>query len=344
MGSPHRTRRPKPSPGLEQTSRRAPQRRSYRLRSAMRGGIYVLNFYSAVFVDQLKRGRKTATIRLGDKSNKYERGQVVWITVGSRHSPREKIFTAVIDDVEVKPVGRALAARHRARQPRVPPPRRNQTLPRADLQPPGRRRRPGHGDPLLADRRAAARRTSATGRRRTTTEAAAARGRGRVLVPHHLAADSPREPVWEAIHDQARLAELVARGRGRRGAQPAAGRRRRRHRLADGLAQPPALPGRVRDRRRPGSSARTCSRGRRAASSTGSGAGASTSRTGVTAVLYEWNVATTKPWMNRLAPLLRPAFEWNHDWVMARGGEGMAAPARLPPARLGLVAESPIAP
>ncbi len=46
---------------------------------------------------------------------------------------------------------------------------------------------------------------------------------------------------------------------------------------------------------------------------------------GVTAVLYEWNVATTKPWMNRLAPLLRPAFEWNHDWVMARGGEGIAA-------------------
>jgi hypothetical protein len=68
----------------------------------VRGGIYVLNFYSAVFIDQLKRGRKTATIRLGDKSGKYERGQVVWVTVGFRHSPREKIFTAVIDDVEVK--------------------------------------------------------------------------------------------------------------------------------------------------------------------------------------------------------------------------------------------------
>jgi hypothetical protein len=45
---------------------------------------------------------------------------------------------------------------------------------------------------------------------------------------------------------------------------------------------------------------------------------------GVTAVLYEWNVATTKPWMNRSAPLLRPVFEWNHDWVMRRGGEGIA--------------------
>src|ERR1044072_822048 len=74
-------------------------------RSAMRGGIYVLNFYSTIFVDQLKRGRKTATIRLGDKTGKYERGQVVWITVGFRHSPREKIFAAVIDDVEVKKVG-----------------------------------------------------------------------------------------------------------------------------------------------------------------------------------------------------------------------------------------------
>jgi hypothetical protein len=73
-------------------------------RSRMKGGVYVLNFYSAVFVDQLKRGRKTATIRLGDKSHKYERGQVVWVTVGFRHSPREKIFSAVIDDVEVKKV------------------------------------------------------------------------------------------------------------------------------------------------------------------------------------------------------------------------------------------------
>ena len=62
----------------------------------------VLNFYSRIFADQLKRGRKTATIRLGDKSAKYIKGQVVWITVGHRHAPREKIFAAAIDDVEVK--------------------------------------------------------------------------------------------------------------------------------------------------------------------------------------------------------------------------------------------------
>jgi hypothetical protein len=66
--------------------------------------LYVLNFYSPVFVDQLKRGRKTATIRLGDKSGKYRRGQLVWITVGYRHEPREKVFTAVVDDVDVKRV------------------------------------------------------------------------------------------------------------------------------------------------------------------------------------------------------------------------------------------------
>ena len=67
--------------------------------------MYVLNFYSPVFIDQLKRGRKTATIRLGDKSSKYKKGQVVLVTVGFQHSPREKIFEAVIDGVEVKRVG-----------------------------------------------------------------------------------------------------------------------------------------------------------------------------------------------------------------------------------------------
>ena len=66
--------------------------------------MYVLNFYSPVFIDQLKRGRKTATIRLGDKSSKYRKGEVVLVTVGFQHSPREKIFEAVIDDVEVKPM------------------------------------------------------------------------------------------------------------------------------------------------------------------------------------------------------------------------------------------------
>ena len=64
--------------------------------------MYVLNVYSPVFVDQLRNGRKTATIRLGDKSHKYRRGEAVLVTVGFQHAPREKIFEAVIDSVEVK--------------------------------------------------------------------------------------------------------------------------------------------------------------------------------------------------------------------------------------------------
>ena len=45
---------------------------------------------------------------------------------------------------------------------------------------------------------------------------------------------------------------------------------------------------------------------------------------GVTAVLYEWNVSTTKRWMNLVAPLARPNFAHNHDVVMGWGGEGLA--------------------
>ncbi|HEX5145930.1 MAG TPA: ASCH domain-containing protein [Conexibacter sp.] len=62
----------------------------------------VLNFYSAVFADQLRRGRKTATIRLGDKSHKYRKNDCVLVTIGYQYSPRERIFQAVIDSVEVK--------------------------------------------------------------------------------------------------------------------------------------------------------------------------------------------------------------------------------------------------
>ena len=65
----------------------------------------VLNFYSPLFIDQLKKGRKTATIRLGDKTHKYRKGEVVLVTVGYQHSPRERIFEAVVDSIEIKRVG-----------------------------------------------------------------------------------------------------------------------------------------------------------------------------------------------------------------------------------------------
>lgn len=45
---------------------------------------------------------------------------------------------------------------------------------------------------------------------------------------------------------------------------------------------------------------------------------------GVTTVQYDWNVRTTKAWMNLLTPVARPLFAWNHDVVMAWGGAGLA--------------------
>jgi hypothetical protein len=66
---------------------------------------YALNFYSPIVADQLRSRRKTATIRLGDKSGKYKKGMIVCVLAGTRFGPRELIFDAVIDRVEVKPLG-----------------------------------------------------------------------------------------------------------------------------------------------------------------------------------------------------------------------------------------------
>ena len=43
-----------------------------------------------------------------------------------------------------------------------------------------------------------------------------------------------------------------------------------------------------------------------------------------TAAVYEWNVSTGRRWMNALAPVARPVFEWNHDLIMRQGAEGLA--------------------
>ena len=67
--------------------------------------MYALNFYSPLVADQLRTHRKTATIRLGDKSGKYKKGQVVAVLCGVRFGPREKVFDAVVDKVDVKPLG-----------------------------------------------------------------------------------------------------------------------------------------------------------------------------------------------------------------------------------------------
>ncbi|MFN3648072.1 MAG: ASCH domain-containing protein [Armatimonadota bacterium] len=66
--------------------------------------MYAINFYTSLYEDMLVRGRKTATIRLGDKVEKYKPGELVWITVGQRFGRRRKLFTAIIDSVTVKPL------------------------------------------------------------------------------------------------------------------------------------------------------------------------------------------------------------------------------------------------
>jgi len=63
---------------------------------------YALNFYSTIVEAQLRSHRKTATIRLGDKSRKYQKGMIVSVLVGARFGPRQHVFDAVIDKVEVK--------------------------------------------------------------------------------------------------------------------------------------------------------------------------------------------------------------------------------------------------
>ena len=66
--------------------------------------MYALNFYSPLVADQLRSLRKTATIRLGDKSRKYQKGMIVSVLAGARFSPRQHVFDAVIDKVEVKTI------------------------------------------------------------------------------------------------------------------------------------------------------------------------------------------------------------------------------------------------
>ncbi|MDX2065270.1 MAG: hypothetical protein SFX74_05955 [Fimbriimonadaceae bacterium] len=67
--------------------------------------MFALNFYSDLYGDVLRNNRKTVTIRLGDKSDKYQTGMVVWVTVGARFGRRQKLFSAILDRVEVKTVG-----------------------------------------------------------------------------------------------------------------------------------------------------------------------------------------------------------------------------------------------
>jgi len=64
--------------------------------------MFALNFYTELYEEVLRNGRKSVTIRLGDKYGKYQPGQLVWVTVGQRFGKRQKLFTAILDSVDVK--------------------------------------------------------------------------------------------------------------------------------------------------------------------------------------------------------------------------------------------------
>lgn len=75
-----------------------------KIRGTIVSAMFALNFYPDIYENLLRSHRKTVTIRLGDKTDKYRAGQLVWVTVGNRFARRHKLFTAIIDRVEVKPL------------------------------------------------------------------------------------------------------------------------------------------------------------------------------------------------------------------------------------------------
>jgi uncharacterized membrane protein len=44
----------------------------------------------------------------------------------------------------------------------------------------------------------------------------------------------------------------------------------------------------------------------------------------ITTFQFDWDIASTEAWMNLLAPVARPFFEWNHNVIMDWGAEGLA--------------------
>lgn len=60
-----------------------------------------------------------------------------------------------------------------------------------------------------------------------------------------------------------------------------------------------------------------------------------------TRATYHWTVATTKMWMNLLAPVARPFFEWNHNAIMRSGMQTLARAAGGELVDLGATSEGP---
>jgi uncharacterized protein YndB with AHSA1/START domain len=65
--------------------------------------------------------------------------------------------------------------------------------------------------------------------------------------------------------------------------------------------------------------------GRAAGELAGTGVWTLTEADGRTVVRYDWNVRTTRWWMNLLAPLAGGVFKANHDVVMRSGARGICA-------------------
>jgi len=198
---------------------------------------------------------------------------VVWITVGFRHSPREKIFSAVIDDVEVKKL---------------------KDLSRRDIE---------HDNPefrRLEDERSSSSRSTAgrSWKEDAVTVIRFSQIHRVAQAPHRQRGDatpqlmaeyaflttwlleSPRQPVWEAIHDQARWPEWWRGVEEAEELRPGSDGDDVGTVGADGLEEPAALPGRVRGDDDPGRAPAPAGRGTPLASWRGSAAGASTSRRG----------------------------------------------------------------
>ena len=63
--------------------------------------------------------------------------------------------------------------------------------------------------------------------------------------------------------------------------------------------------------------------GRAAGELEGTGVWSLREEAGTTIARYDWNVRTTRWWMNLVAPLARPLFKSNHDLVMRSGAKGI---------------------
>ena len=112
---------------------------------------FALNFYNTAVAEQLRTGRKTATIRLGDKSAKYRKGMIVTVLCGARYGQRERIFDAVIDKVEVKALGELSPREIEHDNPQIRRVDEMALVPEPALQPRGRGGRDRDPDSFLSD-------------------------------------------------------------------------------------------------------------------------------------------------------------------------------------------------